>query len=599
MPLSTTRNKLTRHPTQYISPGLLMNTNTLDGFKKLDHTQLLRSAGEKIWTDIQDLSILEEPSRLTSFLLISFADLKKYKFYYWVAFPAITHSVRETAPATTISAEFHERFATALQSYQGANASCQWPFFLIREEADGTVVLGQLSQYKDFWSKGERRKLGFIDPCSVKGVPGWPLRNLVVLLARLDLVEVDVLCYRDHTTGRAPTSMWLHCAIDPLNRELGNVVGWERNPNNSAGPVMTDLGALLDPHKLADQAVDLNLKLMKWRVAPSLDLDSIQHNKCLLLGAGTLGSYIARGLLGWGVRKITFVDSGKVSYSNPVRQPLYEFEDCLEGGLPKAETAARMLKKIYPSVDSQGYQLEIPMAGHSLAANASKQQEDYDTLVRLIEEHDTVFLLLDSREARWLPTVIACALGKLVINVALGFDTFVVMRHGVADPAEEDARPQLGCYFCNDVVAPVDSMSGQTLDQMCTVTRPGIAMISSGMAVEMFASIQQHPLRGRAPAWKPDSTEQEDSNAVLSRLPHQLRGFLDRFDVMKIWGPAYSSCAACSEPIVGAWKQDGWKFVSRVLEDSSIIPELCGLSELERKTQEIAVDWTSEDDELN
>ncbi|RZK61081.1 MAG: hypothetical protein EOO85_33865, partial [Pedobacter sp.] len=56
---------------------------------------------------------------------------------------------------------------------------------------------------------------------------------------------------------------------------------------------------------------------------------------------GTLGCAVARTLLGWGVRHITFLDSSRVSYSNPVRQSLYEFEDCLNGGAPKATAAAR------------------------------------------------------------------------------------------------------------------------------------------------------------------------------------------------------------------------------------------------------------------
>ena len=49
--------------------------------------------------------------------------------------------------------------------------------------------------------------------------------------------------------------------------------------------------------RLADQAVDLNLKLIKWRIAPGLELDKIKDTKCLLLGAGTLGSYVARNLM--------------------------------------------------------------------------------------------------------------------------------------------------------------------------------------------------------------------------------------------------------------------------------------------------------------
>ena len=54
----------------------------------------------------------------------------------------------------------------------------------------------------------------------------------------------------------------------------------------------------------------------------------------------------------WGVRKITLVDSSTVSYSNPVRQPLFEFADSLNGGKPKAEAAAAALKRIYPGVVS-------------------------------------------------------------------------------------------------------------------------------------------------------------------------------------------------------------------------------------------------------
>jgi ubiquitin-like modifier-activating enzyme ATG7 len=61
---------------------------------------------------------------------------------------------------------------------------------------------------------------------------------------------------------------------------------------------------------------------------------------------------------------------------------------------------------------------------------------------------------MDTRESRWLPTVMGKAEGKIVMNAALGFDTFVVMRHGVTD--HENPEGELGCYFCNDVVAPMN-----------------------------------------------------------------------------------------------------------------------------------------------
>ena len=57
-------------------------------------------------------------------------------------------------------------------------------------------------------------------------------------------------------------------------------------------------------------------------------------------------------LQGWGVRTITFVDSGWISFSNPVRQSLFEFEDCKGRSKRKAETAAKALKRIFPGVVS-------------------------------------------------------------------------------------------------------------------------------------------------------------------------------------------------------------------------------------------------------
>ncbi len=57
----------------------------------------------------------------------------------------------------------------------------------------------------------------------------------------------------------------------------------------------------------------------------------------------------------------------QVAFSNPVRQSLYEFEDCLHGGKPKAEAAADKLRQIYPGAVSQGSSLTIPMPGHPVA----------------------------------------------------------------------------------------------------------------------------------------------------------------------------------------------------------------------------------------
>jgi len=114
------------------------------------------------------------------------------------------------------------------------------------------------------------------------------------------------------------------------------------------------------------------------------------------------------------VRHITLVDSSRVSFSNPVRQPLFDFDDCLEGGKPKAECAAARLRAIYPGVTATGVQLNVPMPGHPIQSGAEAQvRQDAETLEKLIDEHDVVYLLMDSRESRWLPTLLGAAKNKV------------------------------------------------------------------------------------------------------------------------------------------------------------------------------------------
>lgn len=303
---------------------------------------------------------------------------------------------------------------------------------------------------------------------------------------------------------------------------------------------------------------------------------------------------MARCLLGWGVQHITFADNGRVAYSNPVRQSLFNFEDCKGGGRFKAEAAASALGAVYPGVRSTGHVLTIPMPGHPLAtaAEVAAAKRDAETLEALVSSHDVVFVLTDSRESRWLPTLLSAKHDKICINAALGLDSFLVVRHGGSpavddgvssstDKAESDVAamaagagaaitvslevptplaesegarpslraaavvgdataaavvpPRLGCYFCTDVVAPENSSLNRTLDQQCTVTRPGLAPMAAATAVEMTVGLLHHPLRQRAPA--DDSAERAkvlgaaqaaaaagDGGQPLGALPHQVCG---------------------------------------------------------------------------
>jgi ubiquitin-like modifier-activating enzyme ATG7 len=54
------------------------------------------------------------------------------------------------------------------------------------------------------------------------------------------------------------------------------------------------------------------------------------------------------------------------------------------------------------------------MPGHPISPSAREQtKKDLEQLEALIAEHDVVYLLMDSRESRWLPTVIGAAKGKV------------------------------------------------------------------------------------------------------------------------------------------------------------------------------------------
>jgi ubiquitin-like modifier-activating enzyme ATG7 len=242
------------------------------------------------------------------------------------------------------------------------------------------------------------------------------------------------------------------------------------------------------------------------------------------------------------------------------------------------------------------------MLGHPITDEAGTRKS-FEQLEKLIDEHDAIFLLMDTRESRWLPTLMGKAAGKIVMNAALGFDTYVAMRHGIAPL--EGGEAALGCYFCNDVVAPADSMKDQTLDQQCTVTRPGVAAMASATLVELFVSILQHPLRGLAPAPKqsPGSTASSVSynrdpvDHPLGIVPHQIRYFLSSFETKIISGRSYDCCSACSSKVVEAYREGGWAFVKRALSEKDYVTELSGLAEVHRKAEAAAaeVDWDSEE----
>ena len=145
-------------------------------------------------------------------------------------------------------------------------------------------------------------------------------------------------------------------------------------------------------------------------------------------------------------------------------------------------------------------------------------------------------------------------------------------------------------------------MKDQTLDQQCTVTRPGVAAIASALLVEILTSVLQHPLGKDAPAPQISQgqiPERDPPEHPLGLVPHQIRGYVSTFQNMVIRGQSYDSCSACSPKILDAYRKDGWGFVKKALQEKDYVAELSGLAEVQRRAEEMAgeVDWEEDDAE--
>mmetsp|Transcript_14832 Transcript_14832/g.37142 ORF Transcript_14832/g.37142 Transcript_14832/m.37142 type:complete len:688 (+) Transcript_14832:84-2147(+) len=591
------------------APGTVTVVNTLEEFKNTDKKAFLDSAGSRILADIDSGAAVTDPSLLSRFALLVFSDLKAFTHTYWLAFPALCLPSAPTLaadPSPLASCISHQQVEQLRAGYSALVGGGCVGYFVVRLK--GSVVdVVSLEVYDNEGDKGGECWFGFLDPSGMEGNPGWPLRNLVCLLQRRwSMTKASILCYRDTASDHQATRsvvLQISIAATPPPPPSPTVVGWEANARGKMGPRKVDLTPFLDPTRRAVESADLNLNLMKWRFLPELDTERLASMHCVLLGSGTLGCNVARCLLSWGCRKVSFLDYGKVSFSNPTRQWLFEFEDCTDPdnpteGRPKAATAASRLSRIVPNVLSKGVHVPIPMPGHPVGeASEARVKSEVEELEALIDSADVVFLLTDSRESRWLPTLMCVAKAKPCINVALGFDTFLVMRH----PVHEGGGGQggggcVGCYFCNDVVAPTDSSKNRTLDQQCTTTRPGLSAMASALSVELLVSMMHHPLGPRAPA---DLAGQvgDDTGSMLGLVPHQVRGFLANFSNVLIHGKPFEGCTACSSKVVDAYMRGGWEFLMRVFNEPGYLEEVSGLKALTEAADAAMADWDDEEEE--
>ncbi|CRG96310.1 autophagy-related protein 7, putative [Plasmodium gallinaceum] len=432
-----------------------------------------------------------------------------------------------------------------------------------------------------------------------------------------------------------------------------------------------NLNDFLNKNVIHRISVELNIKLIKWKILKDLKFEKIKKLKVMIIGLGTLGCMVARNCVSWGIQNFTFVDNSRVSFSNVSRQYLYTIEDAERYnniGEYKSIAAKNNLLKITPDLNITAKIMDIPMPGH---LNYLKEdiENTMNELDELIDNHDVIFLLTDSKESRYFPCLLIAEkqynclneikkslregtkknalyknnsdmlytddftyeymnineknlleendfnrylfynniianveklpkLPPLGITVAIGFDSFLVLRHSFL-------YFRAACYFCNDMHSPSDSLTNRTLDEKCTVTRSGISNISSSIAVELLVSLTQHPLYFFAPhidrdqyiysndnnyEIKKETKKNELSNSLSSCLgatPHILTFNLSNFSIKKLFSDAFDRCLCCSENVILNYKENKMAFIKNVINDSLILERITNITKLKVEENDV------------
>lgn len=501
--------------------GYIQITNTIKNFKEINKNNLISNIAKKI--------VNKKNSEIITFILLVYIDVKKQSFLYWNGIPTFKNKVNYELIDNNINLSFN--LNNILNIYQKSK-NIIIPFNIDNLKKQNILIL---SKYE---------------------INNQVLKNLSFLMFKYKINLLDILFINN-------SKKIIRLKIPDITKDIV-VYGWNKNRNKFIPKY----------YKLESQEdiSNLNLKLMLWRMLNNININKLKSQKCLLIGAGTLGCNVARSLISWGIENITFIDSGTVSSTNPLRQSLYTFKDI---GKNKAIVASKKLKEISPNINSIGYNINVPMPGHLSDNNTFSIIE---TIEFLVKNHDVIYILTDSRESRWLPILLSKIYNKILINVALGFNTFVIGR----------INNSLGCYFCNDVVVPRNSSINKTLDQQCSITRPAVSNIASSLSVELLIALLHSKDLIET---KPDDYKQNINNSELGLIPHQIRGNISNMKFQLPISKPYEYCSCCSVKIINEYKKNKQNFLIKVLNNPEYLEEISGLNKLYNDTNNINYDF--------
>lgn len=124
----------------------------------------------------------------------------------------------------------------------------------------------------------------------------------------------------------------------------------------------------------------------------------------LLVGCGALGCTLAGTLVRAGVGRVRICDRDFIELSNLQRQFLFDEQDISEG-LPKAEAAARKLRRVNSSVTIEGVVTDV------VPGNIERLAEGADLILDGTDNFETRYLLNDLAFKSGVPWVYGGAIG--------------------------------------------------------------------------------------------------------------------------------------------------------------------------------------------
>lgn len=224
---------------------------------------------------------MKDPSLLNRFLVVSYGDLKKYRFHYWFAFPAFQVpdfvEVKEKKAINDVFSgeekkQIQEKFETIRGYEENKERTDEFTCILVKNQ-EGIRLIKLTDWNQDTFKQNDEIYFICADPSALDKTPGWPSRNLIFLIAsqyqKLNAAEknyeIKFLFLRqwrkDILESSFTISLFFPNFIDFQTQP--KAFGWEKDSKNKMRPKYIELSATMNPEQLAASQSALNLKLMK------------------------------------------------------------------------------------------------------------------------------------------------------------------------------------------------------------------------------------------------------------------------------------------------------------------------------------------------